>query len=132
MANPNILNTTSIKAGNVGLALTNSPTTTLMTVDANKVVKLNSILACNKDGANNAVIYLYVAGLGTSNSDGVTLGVPATATCNIAVGITVPATTTLVILDTPIYLLEGDILTGGSDTNSDIDVFVSFEILDDA
>ena len=132
MANPNILNTTSIKAGNVGLALTNSPTTTLMTVDSDKVVKINTILACNKDGTNSAVVHLYLYGLGTADSDGVTLGTPASSTCNLSVGITVPATTTMVILDSPIYLLEGDILKGGSDTNTDIDVFISYEVLDDA
>ena len=45
---------------------------------------------------------------------------------------TVPADTTLVLLDTPIYLMEGDVLKGGASANSDLDLFVSYEVLDDA
>ena len=51
---------------------------------------------------------------------------------NLAKTVTVPADTTLVVLDTPIYLMEADVLKGGASANSDLDLFVSYEILDDA
>ena len=44
----------------------------------------------------------------------------------------VPADTSMVIVDTPIYLMEGDILKGGASAASDLDLFVSYEVLDDA
>ncbi len=66
-----------------------------------------------------------------SGSTGVTT-TGADATVYLAKTVTVPADTTLVLLDTPIYLMEGDILKGGASANSDLDMFVSFEILDDA
>ena len=50
----------------------------------------------------------------------------------LAKTVTVPADTTLVVSDTPIYLMEGDVLKGGASAASDLDLFVSFEVLDDA
>jgi len=49
MANPNIVSVTSIKAGNAGWNLSNTLTATLMTVDANKILKINSIICSNVD-----------------------------------------------------------------------------------
>ena len=66
-----------------------------------------------------------------SGSTGVTT-TGADATVYLAKTVTVPADTTLVLLDTPIYLMEGDILKGGASAASDLDLFVSYEILDDA
>ena len=43
-----------------------------------------------------------------------------------------PADATLVILDTPIYLMEGDVLKGGASAASDLDLFISYESIDDA
>ena len=44
----------------------------------------------------------------------------------------VPADATLVILNTPIYLMEADVLKGGASAASDLDLFVSYEVIDDA
>ena len=33
---------------------------------------------------------------------------------------------------TSIYLMEGDILKGGASAASDLDLFISYEVLDDA
>ena len=41
MANPNIVNVTDIKGGNYGWALSNTLTATLLTVDAEKILKIN-------------------------------------------------------------------------------------------
>ena len=71
-----------------------------------------------------------VDGMGSGSTGVTTTG--ADATVYLAKTVTVPADTTLVLLDTPIYLMEGDVLKGGASANSDLDLFVSFEILDDA
>ena len=44
MANPNIVSVSSIKGESVGFALTATTTTTLMTVSADKIVKVNRSL----------------------------------------------------------------------------------------
>ena len=41
-----------------------------------------------------------------------------------------PALDVLVVIDRPIYLMEGDILKGGASAASDI--FISYEVIDDA
>jgi len=41
----------------------------------------------------------------------------------------VPADASLVILDTPIYLKEGDILKGGASAAGDLDLFISFDVI---
>ena len=130
MANPNLVNVTSVLGGNAGWNLTNTLTATLLTVDAEKLVKINRITCANVDGTNAADLNLYVDGMGSGTTGVTTTG--ADATIYLAKTITVPADTTLVILDTPIYLLEGDILKGGASAASDLDLFVSYEVMDDA
>ena len=99
MANPNIINVTSILAGNAGFNLSATATATLITVASDKLLKINNIICANVDGTKT---------------------------------VSVPADSTLVILDTPIYLMEGDILKGGASAASDLDLFVSYEVMDDA
>ena len=53
------------------------------------------------------------------------------ATTYLASTIAVPADSSLVVSDTPIYLREGDILKGKGSTTAKIDLFISFEILID-
>ena len=71
--------------------------------------------------------------MATSNSNGLTL-TDADATIYIAKTIAVPADATLVLIDknSSIYLMEGDVLKGGASATSDLDLFVSYEIIDDA
>ena len=130
MANPNLINVSSVLGANAGFNLTNTATATLITVSADKLVKINRISCANVDGTNAADVDLFVDGMGTGTTGGATTG--ADATVYLAKTVTVPADTTLVLLDTPIYLMEGDILKGGASAASDLDLFVSFEILDDA
>mgnify|MGYP003147301258 FL=1 len=130
MANPNLINVSSVLGANAGFNLTNTLTATLITVSADKLVKINRITCANVDGTNAADVDLFVDGMGTGTTGGATTG--ADATVYLAKTVTVPADTTLVLLDTPIYLMEGDILKGGASAASDLDLFVSFEILDDA
>ena len=130
MANPNLINVSSVLGANAGFNLTNTATATLITVASDKLVKINRITCANVDGTNSATVDLFVDGLGSGPTGVTTTG--ADATVYLAKTIAVPADTSLVLLDTPIYLMEGDILKGGASANSDLDLFVSFEILDDA
>ena len=71
----------------------------------------------------NAISKPEVSGVTTTGAD---------ATVYLAKTVSVPADSTLVVLDTPIYLMEGDVLKGGANANSDLDLFVSYEVMDDA
>ena len=130
MANPNIVNVSSIYGGNAGWNLSNTLTATLITVDAEKILKINRITCANVDGTNAADLNLYVDGMGSGTTGVTTTG--ADATVSLAKTVSVPADATLVVSDTPIYLLEGDILKGGASAASDLDLFISYEVLDDA
>jgi len=130
MANPNIVSVTSIKGESVGFNLSATTTTTLMTVASNKVVKVNRITVANVDGTNAADVTVSITKAnftpdGISNFD-------TSGTFFIAKTISVPADSTLVLLDTPIYLMESDVLKGGAGAASDLDLFVSYESIDDA
>tara|TARA_B100000497_G_scaffold38612_1_gene45272 strand:- start:1109 stop:1501 length:393 start_codon:yes stop_codon:yes gene_type:complete len=130
MANPNLINVSSVLGANAGFNLTNTATATLITVAAEKLVKINRITVANVDGTNSATFDLFVDGMGSGSTGVTTTG--ADATVYLAKTVAVPADTSIVVLDTPIYLMEGDILKGGASAASDLDLFVSFEILDDA
>ncbi len=130
MANPNLVSVSSVYGGNAGWNLSNTLTATLLTVDAEKLVKINRITCANVDGTNAADLNLYVDGLGSGASGVTTTG--ADATVYLAKTVTVPADTSLVILDTPIYLMEADVLKGGASAASDLDLFISYEVMDDA
>ena len=130
MANVNLVGATSIYAGNAGWNLSNTLTATLLTVDADKLVKINRITCANVDGASQADLNLYIDGLGSGASGVTTTG--ADATVYLAKTVSIPADSTLVILDTPIYLMEGDVLKGGASATGDLDLFISYEVFDDA
>ena len=130
MANPNIVNVTSILGGNAGWNLSASATDTLMTVSADVIVKVNRITVANVDGTNAADVSLFVDGMGSGTTGVTTTG--ADATVYLAKTVSVPADATLVISDTPIYLMEGDILKGGASASGDLDLFISYEVINDA
>jgi len=130
MANPNLINVSSVLGANAGFNLTNTATATLITVASDKLVKINRITVANVDGTNSATFDLFVDGMGSGSTGVTTTG--ADATVYLAKTVAVPADTSIVVIDTPIYLMEGDILKGGASAASDLDLFVSFEILDDA
>ena len=131
MANPNIVSVTSIYGGNYGWALSNTLTATLLTVDAEKLLKINRIVVANVDGSAAADVNLFIDGIGTGAANGLT-PTGADATVYLAKTISVPADSSLVLSDTPIYMMEGDILKGGASATGDLDLFISYEVLDDA
>ena len=130
MANPNIVSVTSIKGESVGFNLTATTTTTLMTVASNKVVKVNRITVANVDGTNAADVTVSIT-KANFTPDGIS-DFDTSGTFFISKTISVPADSTLVLLDTPIYLMESDVLKGGAGAASDLDLFVSYESIDDA
>ena len=130
MANVKLNVATSIYAGNAGWHLSTTLTETLLTVDSNKLVKINTITCANVDGTNAANLNLYIDGLGSGASGVTTAG--ADSAVYLAKTISVPADATLVVLDSPIYLMEGDVLKGGASAASDLDLFISYEVFDDA
>ena len=130
MANPNIVSVATINGESVGYNLTATTTTTLMTVSSGKVLKINRITCANVDGTNAADLSLSIT-KANFTSAGVT-DFDTSGTFFLAKTVSVPADATLVVLDTPIYLMEADVLKGGAGAASDLELFVSYESIDDA
>ena len=130
MANPNIVNVASIVGANAAWALTNTLTTTLLTVAADVILKINSLIVTNIHGTNAATVSIDINGMGTG-ATGVTVTGPL-ATCRLASTMNVPADDSLVLIDKPIYLMEADVLRGGASAASVLELFASFEVINDA
>ena len=130
MAAPNIVSVTSIIGESQGFELGTTVTTELITVASDKLVKINRISVANIDGTNAADVTVAVdKATRTSAATGSSV---SGATFKIASTVSVPADAVLVLLDTPIYLEEGDKLEGGASAASDLTLFVSYEVIDDA
>jgi hypothetical protein len=121
MANPNIVNVTSILGETVVGALTTTLTTVLLTnaASSGKVLKVNSVLISNVDGTNPADVTFKLSAneLGTSTA------------IAIASTITVPADATLSLIDktNSFYLMENQSIIGGASANSDLEVVIAYE-----
>ena len=125
MAAPNIVNVTSIlgkTAYDADVATTQSATLT-NAASSNKLLKINTILASNIDGTNNADITVYVTTAGAT-----------TALYHLAKTITVPADSSLVITskDTSFYLEEDRAIRAFASASGDISLMISYEEIDDA
>ena len=131
MANPNIVNVSSIVGGNAGWPLTNTITTTLLTVAADVIVKINSLIVTNIHGTNAATVSIEINGIG-GGATGVTLAANLTTQVRIASTMNVPADDSLVLIDKPIYLMEADVLRGGASAASTLELFASYEVINDA
>ncbi len=101
-----------------------------MTVAADKFVKINRISVANVDGTNAADVTLSVT-KSNFTPDGVD-NFDTSGTFHIAKTVSVPADATLVLLETPIYLDETDILAFTASAADDLTYFVSYEEIDDA
>ena len=130
MANVELATASSILAGNAGWNLPASITETFLEVDADKIVKINTIIATNVHAADAGKFTLFIDGMG-AGVVGVTLTDEDT-TIYLSKGISIPSGSTLIVLDAPIYLMEGDLLKGGCSAASTVDLFISYEVLDDA
>ena len=130
MANPNIVNVATINGGNGAWALTNTVTTTLMTVAADVIVKINSLIVTNIHGTNAASVSIGIYGIGNNVTGATASG--GLADVRIASTMNVPADDSLVLIDKPIYMMEADILKGGASAASTLELFASFEVINDA
>ena len=130
MANPNIVNVTTISGGTT--YYTPSGTTAVVLLQnataSGTVIKINSILATNVTGTSSATatVSVYTDGdtaQGGSPTNGVAYPIAST--------ISVPATSSLIILDksTPLYLLEDSSITIQSGTASGITYVISYETI---
>ena len=122
MANPNIVSVATIAGGSVGDNLTTS-LVAYITVTAEYLVKVNLITVANVDGTAAAtcdvcVVKANATPLGITNYD-------ISGTFYLAKTVNVPADDILVVLDTPVYLMEGDTLQALASVASDIDMIVS-------
>ena len=122
MAAPNIVNVSSIIGKTQGGALA----TTLgdwVVCPTDKLVKINSIIVANVDGTNNADVDVSFVDSSSGN-----------LVIHLAKAVQVPFKSTLVVLgkDAPIYLEEGDKIQAKASAAGDLEIVVSFEILDDA
>ena len=130
MANPNIVSVTSIYGESIGEALTTTVTTDIMTVASDKLVKINYISVTN-DHASTPVVVTVAVNKAGFTSDGIGSGEDNAALIYLASTITLPADDVLVVLDKPIYLMEGDVLEAGANPAT-ADIFISYEVIDDA
>ena len=130
MANPNIVAVATIKGESVGFNMAANVTTTLLTVSADVVLKVNRISCANVDGTNAANLDLLVTKVNFTSA-GVT-NFDTSGSFYLAKTISIPADATLVVLDTPLYLMEGDVLKGGTAATGDLDLIVSYEVINDA
>jgi hypothetical protein len=130
MAAPNIVSVSSIIGESQGFQLDTTLNTELLAVATGKLVKINRISVANIDGTNAADVTVGVEkATRTSAATGSSV---SGATFLIASTVSVPADAVLVLTDTPIYLEEGDKLEGGASAASDLTLFVSYEVIDDA
>ena len=118
MANPNIVNVTSIYGQTTYAALTTTLTTVLLSnaASSGNVLKINSIMVANIDGTSAADVTIK---LNTSASGGGT-------SYALASTISVPADATLTLIDgnSSFYLLEDKSIVGGEIANGDLDFII--------
>ena len=121
MANPNIVNVTSILGDNSSVSLTTTAATSIVSNAAasGKVYKINTIIAANVDGTVAADITI-------NKYSAAALGGTAFP---IASTVSVPADASLVIVDktTAIYLKENESIGATAGTASDLVITCSWE-----
>ena len=130
MANPNIVSVSSIHGESIGEALTTTLDTAIMTVASDKLVKINYIQVANDAASALTVVTVSITKAGFTSA-GIGSGEDNAALIFLASTVTCPADDVLVILDKPIYLMEGDTLDAGANPAT-ADIFISYEVIDDA
>lgn len=121
MANPNIVNVTSILGQTTYAALTTTLTTVLLAnaASSGNVYKINSIMVSNVNGTSAADVTLDIntaaGGGGTSYALASTISVPADATLQVVDG------------NSSFYLLEDKSIVGGASTSSALEIIISYE-----
>jgi len=117
MANPNIVNVTTIYGKSVQAELTTTLTTEIIAaVTTGHVYKINSITVANIDGTNAADVSVFI-----TKSGGSPIAIAST--------ISVPADASLSLIDknSGFYLEEGDNIEAGASANGDLTITISYE-----
>jgi len=130
MANPNIVSVSSIYGQSMGEALTTTITTDIMTCQANKILKINYIGVSNTHATNATDVTVAITKVAFT-SGGIADAEDNAGTFKLASTVNLSADDALIVLDKPIYLMEGDQLEAGANPAT-ADIFVSFEVIDDA
>ncbi len=121
MANPNILNVTTILGKSAVVSLTDTNATAVLSNAAasDKVFKVNSLVVSNVDGTNAADITIALY----SEDD-----IGGTAT-EIVSTVSVPADASLIVIDknTSLYLEEDRSIGATAGSANDLKVVVSYE-----
>jgi hypothetical protein len=121
MANPNIVNVTSILGDNSSVSLTSTSATSIVSnaASSNKVLKINTLIVSNVDGTNACDITI-------NKYSAAALGGSAFA---IASTVSVPADASLIVIDktTAIYLKENESIGAIAGTANDLVVTCSWE-----
>jgi hypothetical protein len=121
MANPNIVNVTSILGNNSSTSLTSTNATSIVSnaSASGKVLKINTLIVSNVDGTNACDITI-------NKYSAAALGGTAFA---IASTISVPADASLIVVDktTSIYLKEDESIGATAGTANDLIVTCSWE-----
>ena len=122
MANPNIVNVTSILGDIAALDLTTTNETTLLSnaASSGEVYKVNYVSACNDSGSTANITLQY-----TTGADG------GGTAFKITDNISITANTSLVILDraSSIYLKEANSLTVTASAANAFHTVVSYEVI---
>jgi hypothetical protein len=120
MANPNIVNVTSILGKSLQAALTTTLTTQILANagSSGEVYKINSIIVANIDGTNSADASVFI-----TKSGGSPIAIAST--------IAIPADASLTVIDknTSFYLEEGDNIEAGANADNDLVITISYEII---
>jgi hypothetical protein len=130
MANPNIVNVTSILGTTTYLTPSGTTAVVLLpnAASSGTVMKINQIVAANVNGAAavNATVSIYSNGAvaqGSAPSGGTAYPIVST--------VSVPALASLIVVDktTAIYLMEGTSIAVTSGTASGITYSISYELI---
>jgi len=130
MANPNIVNVTSIYGESIGEALTTTLGTDIMTVASSALVKINFISVTNTHATTAVDVTVKVVKAGFT-STGIGASEDNAGTFALASTVNLPADDVLIVVDKPVYLMEGDVLEGGASVAT-ADIFISYEVINDA
>ena len=131
MANPNVVQVATISGSSIGSNMTGSAQT-FFTVASGKLVKINSITCANVHAANAGTLDLFVDKAERDTTAGgseFTANITVDGNFYICKNISVAQGSTLVILETPIYLMEGDALEGQASAASTLDLYISYEVI---
>jgi hypothetical protein len=116
MANPNIVNVTSILGKTAVLNVTTTPTDIVSNGSgSNNVLKINYLSIANVDGLSPADVTISIF--------------RSSVEYKIAHTIAVPADSSLTVLDKAVYLEEGDSLRITASANDDLQAVCSYEII---